>query len=175
MHKKLLSKSSHYRAWHAQPYHQHHHGLVFVLAFLIAASAVAGVWGQAINEQDLLVSQSFGVRIAQAQATIPAFPGCEGFGCDTPGGRGGRVIAVTNLNDSGPGSLRDALLQTGPRIVVFEVSGTINLNSYLTLRSDNSYVTVAGQTAPGDGIAIEGAPMWLEGLHDAVFQHVRFR
>ena len=119
-----------------------------------------------------------------------AFPGAEGFGADTPHGRGGRVIFVTNTNDSGPGSLRSALLATGPRIVVFRVSGTIDLNSRIELNEEHSYVYVAGQTAPGDGIAIRGPDETAilsisrktyngsdvnNHFHDAVFQHIRFR
>src|SRR6185312_7176562 len=81
---------------------------------------------------------------------LPAFPGAEGFGATTPGGRGGKVIVVTNLDDSGPGSFREACEADGPRIVVFGVSGTIGLKSPITVRNPN--LTIAGQTAPGDGI-----------------------
>ena len=64
---------------------------------------------------------------------LPAFPGAEGYGSYTPGGHGGRIIEVTNLNDAGPGSLRDALeVQTGPRIVVFRISGMIELSTSIT-------------------------------------------
>ncbi len=87
--------------------------------------------------------------------SLPTFAGAEDYGSHTPGGCGGRIMEVTNLNDSGPGSLRAELeVQRGPRIVVFRVSGTIELSSSINIGKDNSYVTIAGQTAPGDGIKI---------------------
>jgi hypothetical protein len=108
---------------------------------------------------------------------IPAFPGAEGYGTETPGGRGGRVIEVTNVNDSGPGSLRQACeVETGPRIVVFRVSGTIELSANITIREANSYVTVAGQTAPGDGIQLKNWTIAVAyGGHDAIIRHIRAR
>lgn len=83
----------------------------------------------------------------------PAFPGAEGYGAMTRGGRGGKVIAVTNLNSSGPGSLQAACNEKGPRIVVFRVAGTIDGD----IRIKNDFITIAGQTAPGDGICIKGS------------------
>ena len=82
-----------------------------------------------------------------------AFPTAEGFGANAVGGRGGRVIEVTNLNDSGPGSRRSAMEASGPRTVVFRVSGTITLNS--AIRVSTPCLTVAGQTSPG-GVQIKG-------------------
>ncbi|HEX2860237.1 MAG TPA: hypothetical protein VHN79_01300 [Lacunisphaera sp.] len=106
------------------------------------------------------------------QAKIPAFPGAWGGGMDSFGGRGGRVIVVTNLNDSGPGSFRDACEQAGPRIVVFNVSGIIRLKDRISIRAP--YITIAGNTAPGDGVCIAGDTVELN-THDIVVRHMRFR
>src|SRR5262245_34338923 len=103
--------------------------------------------------------------------TLPSFPGAEGFGASTPGGRGGTVYEVTNLDDSGPGSFRDALSQ-GNRIVVFRVSGTIDLKSPLRLRVPN--ITIAGQTAPGDGICLRGYTFEIN-THDVIVRFIRCR
>ncbi|WP_437836652.1 T9SS C-terminal target domain-containing protein [Sorangium sp. So ce1153] len=103
-----------------------------------------------------------------------AFPGAEGHGRFAIGGRGGVVVHVTNLNDSGPGSFRDAIeADRGPRTIVFDVSGVIRLASRLTLTQ--KYVTVAGQTAPGKGIVLRAAPFGLSGVSDAAVRHVRVR
>jgi pectate lyase len=109
-------------------------------------------------------------------APLPAFPGAEGFGCETSGGRGGRIVEVTTLDDDGPGSLRAACLLREPRIIVFRVSGTIELKSRIVLRREHSYVTIAGQTAPGDGVQLKGWGLLLsDGVHDAVIRHMRIR
>ncbi len=102
-----------------------------------------------------------------------AFPGAEGYGRFAAGGRGGRVIEVTNLDDSGPGSLRDAVDTEGPRTVVFRVGGTITLKSKLVIR--NPYLTLAGQTAPGDGICLRGFTVGCLGAHDVILRYLRIR
>ncbi len=108
---------------------------------------------------------------------LPAFPGAEGYGSETPGGRGGRVIAVTHLRDTGPGSLRHALeVETGPRIVIFRVSGSIALMQPIHIREPNSWLTVAGQTAPGDGIQLLNYGIIIsDGAHDIVLSYLRLR
>lgn len=106
------------------------------------------------------------------QAKIPAFPGAEGGGMYSFGGRGGRVIVVTNLNDHGPGSFRDACEQGGARIIVFNVAGIIHLTDPVSIRAP--YVTIEGQTAPGDGICIAGESVWID-THDVIVRFMRFR
>lgn len=103
---------------------------------------------------------------------VPAFPGAEGFGAYSFGGRGGQLIRVTNLNDSGPGSLREAAEADGPRIIIFDVSGTIQLASPVIV--NNPYVTFAGQTAPGDGITVAGQLFFIS-TYDVILRHMRFR
>ena len=103
---------------------------------------------------------------------IPAFPGAEGGGAFTPGGRGGKVIVVTSLEDSGEGTLREACETGGARIIVFNVAGVINLKSPISIRAP--YITIAGQTAPGDGICLTGESFLLD-THDIIIRHMRFR
>ena len=106
------------------------------------------------------------------QAAIPSFPGAEGGGMYSFGGRGGKVLTVTNLNDDGPGSFRWACEQGGARIIVFNVSGTIRIKTPIIIRAP--YVTIAGQTAPGDGVQVTGETIWVN-THDVVVRHMRFR
>ena len=109
---------------------------------------------------------------------FPVFPGAEGFGAMTVGGRGGEVIEVTNLDDSGAGSLRFALNAAGKRIIVFRVAGTIELESSVVI--ENPHITIAGQTSPGQGIALRGIKPEVEALifiktHDVVIRFLAFR
>ncbi|MFD1771977.1 polysaccharide lyase [Sphingobacterium suaedae] len=106
------------------------------------------------------------------QAEIPAFPEAEGGGKYSFGGRGGKVIVVTSLADNGPGSLREACEQGGPRIIVFNVAGIIRLKTPLIIRAP--YITIAGQSAPGDGVCVAGESVWIN-THDVLIRHMRFR
>src|SRR5438552_13151814 len=106
-----------------------------------------------------------------------AFPGAEGYGAYAKGGRGGRVLFVTNLNDSGPGSLREAIETEGPRTVIFRVGGVIETKG---LEIREPYITIAGRTAPGDGVCIKKIPssgdaFALSGTHDVVIRYLRIR
>ncbi|HEV2082153.1 MAG TPA: pectate lyase [Brevundimonas sp.] len=125
----------------------------------------------------LAAAQIFGMgrRTEPApQAAAPvAFPGALGWAAATPGGRGGRIIRVTTLASEGPGSLREAIEAEGPRIIVFEVGGVIDLEKK-TLVLRNPYVTISGQTAPSPGITLIRGGMDIRG-HDVIVQHLRIR
>ena len=106
------------------------------------------------------------------QSKIPAFPGAEGGGAYTPGGRGGKIFVVTSLEDSGPGTLREACEAGGARTIVFNVAGIIKLKTPISVRAP--YLTIAGQTAPGDGVCVAGETFAID-THDVIIRHMRFR
>jgi pectate lyase len=110
------------------------------------------------------------VQIAAAQGNL-AFPGAEGFGQFASGGRGGAMVHVTTLNDSGPGSFREAVSQPN-RIIVFDVAGIIRLQSNVSV---SSHITLAGQTAPSDGIMLYGRSVSFSGQGDDIVRYLRFR
>lgn len=110
--------------------------------------------------------------ISQTALSIPAFPGAEGFGAGSVGGRGGKVRFVTNLNDSGSGSFREAVETDGPRTVIFRISGTIELKSTLVI--NKPYITIAGQTAPGDGICLKDHALAVSADH-VIVRYLRCR
>jgi pectate lyase len=111
-------------------------------------------------------------------SSLPAFPGAEGFGSTTPGGRGGVVMEVTNLHDAGTGSFRACAEATGPRICVFRIGGTVVVRSEIEIA--HPYLTVAGQTAPGGGISVRSSPTYRDPTlkittHDVILRGVRVR
>ncbi len=116
-------------------------------------------------------AQKGGPGLINDNTSAIAFPGAEGFGKYTTGGRGGKVFVVTNLYDNGSGSLREAVEAKGKRIVVFAVSGTIHLETKLVIKGD---VTVAGQTAPGDGICLADQSVSIGG-DNIIVRYLRFR
>jgi len=101
-----------------------------------------------------------------------AFPGAEGGGKYTTGGRGGKVLIVDNLNDKGQGSLRRAVEQKGPRIIVFRISGTIELAKPIYIKNDS--ITIAGQTSPGDGICLKNHGIVVE-AGNVIIRYIRSR
>lgn len=108
---------------------------------------------------------------ARAADPLPAFPGAEGFGALATGGRGGEVVHVTNLEDSGPGSFREAVSR-GHRIVVIDVGGYVSLKSPVSVASD---LTVAGQSAPGEGVCLRNYEVSLSGSRNVILRYLRFR
>lgn len=134
-------------------------------------SSLASGIGRAVVAAAVLFS--FTHTVAADPAALPAFPGAEGFGAKATGGRGGRVVKVTNLEPNGPGSFQAALDVREPRIIVFDVSGVIDGDQ--TIRHGN--VTIAGQTAPGGGITIRGRlyAEYRHGIDNLIIRHIRVR
>lgn len=140
------------------------------------------VWTMLAFVLALLMGMLLAVATTQParSAHLKVFPGAEGYGTDTHAGRGGTVCQVTNLNDSGAGSLRACVAMSGPRTVIFRTGGTINLQSRITVT--NPDISILGQTAPGDGITLRMAPgsatdqgtMQVE-TRDVLIRYLRFR
>ncbi|MBL0373287.1 hypothetical protein JJB09_14715 [Rhizobium sp. KVB221] len=124
------------------------------------------------------------VCTAAHAAEAPAFPGADGYGKFSQGGRGGAIVAVTSLADDGPGSLRACVEAQGPRNCIFAVGGVIHLKSSIMVSEDNSFLSILGQTAPGGGIMLtidetnakkRHTPLIVKGAHDVILRHLRFR
>jgi pectate lyase len=143
-------------------------GVAFVLVFVALIGLPMAVAAIRPDTQDNPSTP----RPLEQLSGLPVFPGAEGFGTDTPAGRGGKLIEVTSLADKGPGSLRAALENPNPRTIVFRVAGTIELEDHLYISSP--FVTVAGQTAPGGGICLKDFGLVITS-HDVLVQHIRIR
>ncbi len=139
----------------------------FLGVLILAAALFAAVW---------LAGRETRLQSSAAVAALRAFPGVEGYGEKSVGGRGGQIIKVTNLSDSGVGSLRACVEASGPRTCVFTTGGTITLSSPLTIT--NPYITIAGQTAPGGGITLKkasGGELFLVKTHDVIVRYLSVR
>ncbi|WP_438480568.1 polysaccharide lyase [Oleiharenicola lentus] len=137
--------------------------------FVLLASLAAALGAQSFAQPEVAQIPSLPPNLPSG---VPAFPGAWGGGMFTTGGRGGRVIAVTNLDDSGPGSFRAALEAEGARIVVFRVAGTIYLKSKIDIVHPD--ITIAGQSAPGDGICVAHDSININ-TRNVIIRHLRVR
>lgn len=119
------------------------------------------------------------VEVLPPMSDLPAFPGAEGYAQYITGGRGGKVIHVTNLNTNGPGSFAEALDNNGrtdePRIIVFDVAGTIQTDKSVAYSKSIKNVTIAGQSAPGEGITLTGENFYLKGAENVIIRYIHFR
>ena len=136
-----------------------------------AASPAARTRAAAVFAVAALPYCALGAPQQAPAGKLPAFPGAEGFGALATGGRGGEVYHVTHLGDDGPGSFRDAVSK-GPRIVVFDVGGYIDLKSPVSVAGS---VTIAGQTAPGDGVALRNNQVSFSNVENVIVRYLRIR
>jgi autotransporter-associated beta strand protein len=144
---------------------------VLLFSFHFSAPSLKfGIWSFS-GAWMLVLGALFTFSLSHTQAAPPAFPGALGFAANATGGRNGSVYHVTTLGDSGPGSFRDAV-SVGNRIVIFDVGGYINLASAVLVQ-DN--ITIAGQTAPGDGVGVMGREVSFNGANNVICRHFRFR
>ncbi|MFM7412296.1 MAG: polysaccharide lyase family 1 protein, partial [Planctomycetota bacterium] len=145
-----------------------------VVVWAVATLLHAGAVGRADTPPTDQAPAGSNAGVGDPGDALPAFPGAEGFGRLSRGGRGGDVCHVTTLADHGPGSLREAIVTaTGPRTIVFDVGGEIRLES--PLRIERSCLTVAGQTAPGDGITVRDYSVQVYNASDVVIRFLRLR
>lgn len=145
--------------------------LNYLLLYFIVNSCLSCARSEAKIE-DVKSDNPVESEVLPIEKEVLAFPTAEGYGKYTQGGRGGKVYEVTNLNDSGIGSLRAAVEAKGPRIVIFKISGNIRLKSRLNIK--NPYITIAGQTAPGDGICICDNYIGIA-ANEVIIRHIRVR
>ncbi len=136
--------------------------------FLRARRALIGWSALAIS-----MALAFNAFAVDPTPALCVFPGAVGYGADTPAGRGGAVLRVTSLDASGPGTLVEAISHPGPRVIVFEIAGVIDLQGK-SLTVTEPFVTIAGETAPGDGITLIKGSLRIE-THDVLIQHLRIR
>lgn len=140
---------------------------------ILKAAAIAALLPMLLAMSAFLPAVALAQSAAPAAAAQPAFPGALGWGAQSVGGRGGKIIRVTNLNADGPGSFKAAIEAKGPRIVVFEVGGVIDMGrKELVIREP--YLTIAGQTAPSPGITLIRTGLDVRG-HDVIIRHIRIR
>lgn len=154
--------------------------LLLALAAMSACSPSQGGDGERHKKKGLTKEAIEQVSQSKGDAEL-AFPGAVGYGAHARGGRGGKIMPVTTLDDDGPGSLRECIEAEGPRVCVFRVSGVIRFTQRPP-RILNPYLTIAGQTAPGDGItlahsggAVGRTPLLIKNTHDIVVRNIRVR
>ena len=149
---------------------------VSALGFVVFAAGLAVPGFSSFGDDRAVVKEGL---TNESRRMLPAFPGAEGFGAWSRGGRGGKVLGVTTLEDFSPGkeapvpgSLRAAVMTLGPRTIIFQVTGDIRLKA--PLKVEHPYITLAGQSAPGSGVSIHGQPVAVQ-THDVVIRYLRFR